>query len=338
MAQIGKNTALARMLLTQGEVVAIPTETVYGLAGNAHDPKAIQKIFSIKNRPTTHPLIIHIASIDQLSAYVNEIPTTAQKLAQTCWPGPLTLLLPKKATISEAVTAGKDYVAIRIPDHPITLKLLASLSFPLAAPSANPFGYISPTQASHVDDQLGDKIPYILDGGPCKVGIESTIIGFEGAQPIIYRFGGVTGEQIHDITGMIPTTYHPLPSDVAGEPSPGLSLHHYAPAKPLYIGHLPTLAALHTGKKLGVLAFDQYYPGIPETQQVVLSPQGSLVEAAYQLFNALRTLDNLGIDGIIASYLPPMGLGRAINDRLWRASDKAQNCLNPFPNIKPIPI
>ncbi|MES2733756.1 MAG: L-threonylcarbamoyladenylate synthase, partial [Bacteroidota bacterium] len=186
-ARIGTNISHAIDLLQQGEVVAIPTETVYGLAGNALNTKAVARIFSVKNRPTFDPLIIHTNSLEKVLQFVDEMPAQAKTLAQACWPGPLTLLLPRKDSIPDLVTSGLDTVAVRIPNHSLTLSLLEALEFPLAAPSANPFGYISPTTAEHVYNQLGKKIPYILDGGPCLVGIESTIVGFEDGEPTIYR-------------------------------------------------------------------------------------------------------------------------------------------------------
>ena len=187
---IGTALSTAIELLRRDEVVAIPTETVYGLAGNALYPKAIASIFEIKNRPRFDPLIVHASSVERLSQYANAFPEAARRLADQFMPGPLTLLLDKAAIIPDLVTAGSPRVALRVPNHPLTLSLLQQLDFPLAAPSANPFGYISPTTAQHVADQLGSQIPYILDGGPCQVGVESTIVGFEDGQAVVYRKGG----------------------------------------------------------------------------------------------------------------------------------------------------
>jgi len=194
--EIGKDIKKAAQLLKDGNVVAIPTETVYGLAANALDENAIRKVFEVKKRPITNPLIVHISGKEELSKYVLDISEIAEKLANHFWPGPLTLLLPKKTIISDFVTASFTNVAIRVPNHPMTLELLKNLPFPLVAPSANPFMYISPTTAQHVVKQLGDKIPYVLDGGICSKGLESTVIGFKNDIPVIYRMGSITLEEI----------------------------------------------------------------------------------------------------------------------------------------------
>ena len=184
MAEVGVDIERAAAFLSKGQLVAIPTETVYGLAGNALDVKAVSSIFETKNRPSFDPLILHVASLEQISPFVSEFPEKLKRLAEAFWPGPLTVLLARKASVPDLVTSGLDRVAVRVPNHPLTLALLVQLDFPLAAPSANPFGYISPTQAGHVDAQLGTQIPYILDGGVCAVGLESTIVGMEGEQVV----------------------------------------------------------------------------------------------------------------------------------------------------------
>jgi L-threonylcarbamoyladenylate synthase len=190
MAEVGVDIERAAAFLRKGQLVAIPTETVYGLAGNALDLKSVSSIFETKNRPSFDPLILHVASLEQVSPFVSEFPEKLKCLAEAFWPGPLTVLLPRKASVPDLVTSGLDRVAVRVPNHPLTLALLAQLDFPLAAPSANPFGYISPTQAAHVAAQLGSQVPYILDGGACAVGLESTIVGMEVEQVVIYRLGG----------------------------------------------------------------------------------------------------------------------------------------------------
>ena len=199
MTYISKNIDTAVALLENDQVIAIPTETVYGLAGNALIPSVIKKIYEIKNRPLTSPLIIHLHDTTQINKYVKNIPEIAKKLAEHFWPGALTLLLPKTDVIPDIVTAGLPNVAIRIPSHPVALELLRKLSFPLAAPSANPFGYISPTSAEDVKRILFRKIDYILDGGNCATGIESTIVGFNGDTPIIYRVGAISPEAIKKV-------------------------------------------------------------------------------------------------------------------------------------------
>src|SRR5688572_28570624 len=203
MAVIGKDINKAKSLLENGELVAIPTETVYGLAGNALRSSSVTKIFDVKNRPQFDPLIVHVPDMEHAERYATQIPKQAKVLASHFWPGPLTLLLKRKSTIPDLVTSGLDTVGIRCPNHPLTRELLTSLPFPLAAPSANPFGYVSPTRPEHVQDQLGDKIPYILDGGVCPVGIESTIVGFENDIPIVHRLGGLTLEKIESIVGKV---------------------------------------------------------------------------------------------------------------------------------------
>ena len=201
MAQIGTDIAYATELLKKGEIVAIPTETVYGLAADGRSRMAIKKIYKAKNRPLTNPLILHFGSMESIVPYVSDLPEKLKKLAKQFWPGPLTLLLPKSERVISVVNAGLPHVAVRIPDHPLTLDLIQRIGFPLAAPSANPFGYISPTSARQVHDQLGDQLGYILDGGNCKKGLESTIVGIRDNQLIIYRLGAITAEAISLYSG-----------------------------------------------------------------------------------------------------------------------------------------
>ncbi|MVM32767.1 threonylcarbamoyl-AMP synthase [Spirosoma sp. HMF4905] len=314
MAQIGRDTQLAKGFLESGNVVGIPTETVYGLAGNALNLDAVLTIFRVKNRPSFDPLIIHTDSLKKLDQFVTDIPGPARKLAETYWPGPLTILLPKRNLIPDLVTAGLSSVAVRIPNHPLSLALLRSLDFPLAAPSANPFGYISPTTAQHVADQLGDQIPYILDGGPAGVGIESTIVGFENGKATVFRLGGMALEQIEQVIGPVSVQTH----STSNPKAPGMLSSHYAPRKPLILiapGKTP-----EPNKQAGALVFREPFGGISAQHQRILSPTGDLNEAAKNLFAHLRDLDSLPIDIIYAEPLPNQGLGWAINDRLRRAS------------------
>lgn len=313
MAQIGKDINKARELLAAGELVAIPTETVYGLAANALDEEAVTKIFRAKNRPEFDPLIIHVPSFERAGLYAVDIPLQARALADAYWPGPLTLLLQKKPVISDLVTAGLPTVGIRCPDHPLTSKLLQSLDFPLAAPSANPFGYISPTTPRHVADQLGDRIPYILDGGPCQVGIESTIIGFDNGTGIVLRAGGLKTEDIEKVIGKVKFQV----TSSSNPKAPGQLQSHYAPRKKLIAGDLDALTRRHRAEKTAILSFrrDRHAPF-----QFILSPSGNLDEAARNFFAALRALDESPADLILAEFVPDTGLGKAINDRLRRAS------------------
>jgi len=313
---IGTDINYAIQLLKAGAVVAIPTETVYGLAGNAFSPKAVSTIFEVKNRPSFDPLIVHTSSFERIAAFTTDMPDAARQLARRFMPGPLTLLLPKSASIPDIVTAGLPRVAVRIPAHRTAQELLAALDFPLAAPSANPFGYISPTTARHVEDQLGDKIPYILDGGPCQVGVESTIVGFEEGQVVVYRKGGIAVEEIEAVAGPVLVRPHSS-SDPA---APGMLKSHYAPSAPLVLGNIENLLSQYQGKKTGTVTFRKAVPGIPAERQLVLSPAGNLAEAARNLFAGMRRLDALQLDAILAELLPEEGLGRAINDRLRRAA------------------
>jgi L-threonylcarbamoyladenylate synthase len=330
--QIAKNLKTAKELLESGNLVAIPTETVYGLAANAFNETAVLNIFKVKNRPAFDPLIVHTNSLEKLSEFVTEIPEKAQILAQKLMPGALTLLLPKKDIIPDLVTSGLSKVAIRIPDHELTLELLANLPFPLAAPSANPFGYISPTTAQHVAAQLGDKIPYILDGGACKVGLESTIIGFENGEAIIYRKGGISVETIEKLIGKVNIQAHSSSNPQA----PGMLKSHYAPKTKFVLGKIEELLQDYlqsilqknapTNSKIGILSFGndkeillQSHTNISFVHEI-LSPTQNFSEAAQNLFAAMRRLDNAGVAIIFAELLPDKDLGRAINDRLRRAA------------------
>ncbi|MCY7356469.1 MAG: threonylcarbamoyl-AMP synthase [Rudanella sp.] len=325
MAKTGMDIGAAKAFLEAGDVVGIPTETVYGLAGNALNSDAVLRIFAVKNRPSFDPLIVHTDSLEKVGQYVTHIPDAARKLAQTVWPGPLTLLLPKRDTIPDLVTSGLSSVAIRVPNHPLTLALLRSLDFPLAAPSANPFGYISPTTAQHVADQLGNQIPYVLDGGPCGIGLESTIIGFENGLPTVYRLGGMALEQLTAIVGPLTVRDH----STSNPKAPGMLSSHYAPRKPVFLlqpGEQPDSVDSQTGG----LVFREPLPGIPLDNQLVLSANGDVVEAAKNLFAYLRQLDNLPLTRIYAQLLPNEGLGRAVNDRLKRAGWSDRSAKSPL--------
>lgn len=313
MSSINNNVDLARNYLCQGQLVAIPTETVYGLAGNALDHDAVLSIYEVKQRPSFDPLIVHTSSLDSVAGFVETIPEEAKLLAEAFWPGPLTLLLPKKSIIPDLVTSGLDTVAVRVPNHPLTLELLKSLDFPLAAPSANPFGYISPTTPQHVNDQLGDKVPFILDGGPCQVGIESTIVGFPGGIPTVVRLGGLPLEAIEAVIGKVESTLHSSSNPLA----PGMLKSHYAPRKPLYLFGAEELRNKNVPADVGVLYYDTKSGN--ETSRT-LSETGDFREAAQHLFGYLRELDALPVQEIWAEIVPDVDLGRAINDRLRRAA------------------
>lgn len=312
----GMEIKLAAELLKAGKLVAIPTETVYGLAANGFDAAAIAGIFEAKGRPHFDPLILHIANMDQVGRLTTAFPENAKKLADRFWPGPLTLVLPKSDLVPDLATSGLDTVGIRMPNHPMTRELLQLIDFPLAAPSANPFGYISPTTAQHVKDQLNGKIDYILDGGNCDVGIESTIVGFADNRITILRQGGISKEEIEEIVGEVYSNQISSSAPLA----PGMLLSHYAPRTPLIRGNIKTLAEKYASRKIAVLGFTSTsdYTGI------ALSENGDLNEAAQNLFSAMRTLDNSGFDLIIAEIFPERGLGLGINDRLKRAESKTE--------------
>ncbi|MEM6344188.1 MAG: L-threonylcarbamoyladenylate synthase [Bacteroidota bacterium] len=313
--KIGKDVVKAARVLKAGGLVAIPTETVYGLAANAFDPQAVVGIYEAKQRPSFNPLIMHTDSLTKLRTWVEELPPLANALAERFWPGPLTLLLPRKTLVPDIVTAGLPRVGVRIPQNPLTLSLLTQLAFPLAAPSANPFGYISPTTAEHVAQQLGEKVDYILDGGPAQVGIESTIVGFESdGSPTLYRLGGIALEAIEAISG-------PLKRFTLSEnpQTSGMLKSHYAPRVALHLGNLEELIAEFGTQNVAILSFREAVKGIERSLQRQLSPSGSLNEAAQNLFASLRELDQLPVQYILAEEVPAQGIGLAINDRLQRA-------------------
>jgi len=313
-AEIGTDILVAKTFLENGNAIAIPTETVYGLAANALNELAVAKIFQIKNRPFFNPLIIHLSDIEAIGRYVKKIPEEAIRLFEEFSPGALTILLEKSDLLPDIVTAGSTKVAVRIPDHPLILKLLQTLDYPLAAPSANPFGYVSPTTSQHVVDQLGSQIPYILEGGPCKVGLESTIVGFENGQGVIYRLGGVAVEEIKRVVGselVFKTSVEHIPI------APGMLKSHYSPHKAFYVGEIKVLLKDFTNRRVGVISFTE--PFFQAEVNYILSKTGDLAEAASNLFSAIRKLDESDIEVIIAEWLPERGLGRDINDRLNRA-------------------
>ncbi|WP_460220080.1 L-threonylcarbamoyladenylate synthase [Psychroserpens sp. MEBiC05023] len=317
MSIISKDISKAVELLTSEQIVAIPTETVYGLAGNIYSETAITSIFETKQRPFFNPLIVHIPSTDVLSDIVKHIPEKAKLLAEAFWPGPLTLVLPKHSTIPDLITAGKNTVAVRIPNHPLTLELLNQLDFPIAAPSANPFGSISPTTAQHVNDYFENDIQMVLDGGHCQRGIESTIIGFENDEPIIYRLGSTSIEAIENVVGPISVKNKKENAPDA----PGMLERHYAPStQTILVDDISEAIAQYQGKHIGVLAFQNVKTDHSITFQIILSETNNLQEAASKLYDALHQLDKQDLDIIIAERFPDFGLGKSINDRLQRAT------------------
>ena len=318
MATISNNITAAAQHLQNGELVGIPTETVYGLAGNGLSPKSLAEIFRVKARPAFDPLILHAPSWGKVAELVTDFPEKALQLAKAFWPGPLTLVLPKAPIVPDLATSGLTHVAVRVPQHPLTLALLNALPFPLAAPSANPFGFISPTTAQHVDQQLGKKIPFILDGGPCQVGLESTIVSCVTEQPIVLRKGGLPIESIEKLIGKVTINQ----TSSSKPDAPGMLQKHYSPTTPFILGDLEELMKKYGHQKLAVIAFEKLPSGRAIGNTFILSPKRDLAEAAGRLFSFMRKADALGIDLILAETVPEEGLGRAINDRLRRAAAK----------------
>jgi L-threonylcarbamoyladenylate synthase len=303
-------------LLRQGQVVGLPTETVYGLAGDGLNPAALARIFEVKRRPLFDPLILHFADMAGAFDLAGQVPTAARELAQRFWPGPLTLVLRKKEMVPDLATSGLPNVALRVPAHPVAQALLRAFGGPLAAPSANRFGRISPTDAPAVRTELGDAVPLILDGGPCAVGLESTVLFISEHQPVLLRAGGIPLEEIEAVVGPV---QHATPVDERPL-APGQLKHHYAPRKPLRLagnaGEIPSQSGI------GWLAFGTQNAAVPFLGVVEnLSPAGDLREAAANFFRALRALDDNPRVGILyAMPLPAHGLGLAINERLERAA------------------
>lgn len=324
----------AEVLLAHG-IVALPTETVYGLGANAFDPIAVARIFAAKERPFFDPLIVHVAEIDWLPRVVSDFPVLARKLAERFWPGPLTLVLPKHESIPDLVTSGLPNVGVRLPDHDLMRQVLRRANVPVAAPSANPFGKLSPTTADHVRQQLAGRIDGILDGGPCRVGIESTIVQIEGEQATLLRPGGIAVEDIEQVTG--PVRY-PATTVLEAPEAPGMLASHYAPRTPLIMtDQIPErpkwdrtgLLILSRDRSTPVLgttaslsAMNAYADSILARYAAVeeLSPGSDLIEATAGFFQALHRLDAAHLDGIMAVRFPEFGLGRALNDRLSRAA------------------
>lgn len=317
-----RNLALLARLLREGEIVAVPTETVYGLAGNALDPAACAKIFRAKGRPATDPLIVHIHSLNQLDRICTPN-RKALRLMNRFWPGALTLVLPKTHRVPHIVTAGRESVAIRMPSHPVFRRLLKLTGIPLAAPSANPFGYISPTTARHVREGLGGKIRCILDGGPATIGIESTILDLrDPRRPTLLRPGAITLSQIERVIGHTWQTrgHNTVRPDSGGQIAPGLLARHYSPTTPVVL-HRNIAPSLPRESVVVEAWVFLRRPRILRASNVFwLDARGSLSGVARRLFATLRRLDTMGFKRIHVELAPDRGIGPAINDRLRRAA------------------
>jgi len=313
--------------LRDGKLIGMPTETVYGLAGNALDPEVVAAIFRAKERPTFDPLIVHTDTPEQALALASSVPREAQSLAERFWPGPLTLVLPRREGLPDLLSAGLETLALRVPSHPVAQALLEEVGLPLAAPSANRFGRISPTRAEHVIEELGEvpELAGVLDAGPCDVGVESTVVGFpEPGRVVVYRVGATPMEAIRDLVDDVEWVRAADAGDdpalaLKGEQSPGMLARHYAPRTPMTL--LEEGASVPTDLKgrTGWLIYDRILE--VKGPQEVLSTRRNLSEAATRLFACLRRLDNLGLDQIVAWKVPDRGLGCAINDRLTRAAE-----------------
>jgi len=289
------------------------------LGADAYNPLAVARIFEVKRRPYFDPLIVHIAYPAHLKKLVKKIPSSAKKLTEKLWPGPLTVVLLKEENIPAIVTAGLPSIAVRMPDHPMALSLIKESKCPIAAPSANPFGYLSPTTAEHVREQLGDQVDLILDGGPCPVGVESTIVSFSENKPRLLRPGGVSLEEIEAMIGKVEI------SPIKDRPSaPGMLPRHYAPRTPIVLDWDEKHLDSYKDKKIGFLAFQEPENFLKFEHIEVLSKKGDFREAAANLFSAIRRLDALHLDLILAEAVPEAGLGRAIMDRLRRATSKEE--------------
>ncbi len=305
----------ATAVIKSGGIVAFPTETVYGLGADAFNPLAVARIFEAKNRPLFDPLIVHIADLSQMGALASRVDKRAGRLAGRFWPGPLTMVMPRSGRVPDIVTAGLDTVAIRMPDHLIALELIRLSGTPIAAPSANRFGYISPTKAAHVLEQLGERVDMIIDGGPCSVGVESTIIKLDEGRNVILRPGGVPIEEIEAIIGPVE-----MASSSGDNPeAPGQLPSHYSPSIPVRLAERAGSIDF-SREDAGFLLYRRPESGAPSERTEVLSDNGDLQEAAANLFSALHRLDRMKISVIIAEPVPEQGLGIAIMDRLRKAS------------------
>ncbi|WP_246944470.1 L-threonylcarbamoyladenylate synthase [Bacillus pinisoli] len=317
----------AAELLKKNEVIAFPTETVYGLGGNAKETEAVNKIFQAKGRPSDNPLIVHIADQAQLQEFVSTVPTVAQKLMDHFWPGPLTIILPAiKDVVSERVTAGLSTVGVRMPDHPVALALLKEAGLPLAAPSANLSGKPSPTSAKHVWKDLNGRIAGIVDGGITGVGLESTVIDCTSVPPIILRPGGVTKEQIQQVIGEVNIDPALTKEDEAPK-SPGMKYTHYAPQAPLQIfdGSVTFVQeavnrSKSSGRKVGVLATDETKQQYEADVVISCGSRSDLSTIANRLYDSLRAFDETDVDIIISESFPKTGIGEAIMNRLEKAA------------------
>lgn len=313
----GKDISKAVAFLNKDDLIGFPTETVYGLAANAFSIAAVQKIYQLKKRPTSNPLILHTHSVEAAVKYTSKMNPAAIKLAKSFWPGPLTLLLPKNNLIPDCVTSGSPLVAIRVPNHPVALALLTALDYPLVAPSANPYTRISPTNAQMVDDYFGESLPYILDGGSCAKGIESAIVGFDGDSPIVFRQGAISIDAIEFVVGKVKMK-HEVKQEIV---TPGMTKLHYAPKTKMHIiENLLDFMNVSPNHKVGFIGMGDRHICHPNLVFVSLSENNDLEEASMNLYQSMYILDSLGLDCIVIKKFPEHGIGRSMNDRIRRAT------------------
>ncbi len=303
--------------LRAGELVAFPTETVYGLGADARNPAAVRRIFEVKGRPAHHPVIVHLARLGQLRDWARDVPPAALLLAQRFWPGPLTLVLPRAPGVSDAVTGGQDTVALRVPSHPMAQQLLVAFQSGIAAPSANRYGRVSPTRAEHVREELGSAVKVILDGGDCPIGLESTIVSFQVGRARLLRPGAVTAEQIRQVVGELE-----VGADEASPRVPGSTAAHYAPATPLTIVPAAQLdAQVAASARSAPVAVLAWRPPLEALAAVTWINAGKIAARyGHDLYNHLRTLDKAGCRRILVQEVPEGEDWVAIRDRLRRAA------------------
>ena len=319
-ATTGTDIGQAATLLKAGQLVAFPTETVYGLGANALDASAVAKVFEAKQRPEFDPLIVHVGNPEWLGRIVSEVPALAKQLIDRFWPGPLTIVLPKRPEVPDLVTSGLGTVGVRQPNHPLALELIRAANIPVAAPSANLFGRISPTTASHVTDQLAERVDYVLDGGPCSIGVESTVVTVSDDSIIVLRPGGLTIELLKTVTERVELVQKAGSNEAHA--SPGQTLQHYAPRTPLIITESPARPNYPGASQVGLMTNQKTdASGFAVAERL----SSSLPEAAAQFFAALRRLDEAGLDLIVATPFANEGLGIALNDRLNRAANGSQH-------------
>lgn len=319
--RIVREVGEAAELLAAGGVVAFPTETVYGLGADAFNYEAVGRIFRIKGRPADHPLIVHLASMDQMRDWALEIPDQAYILAERFWPGPLTLILRRDSRVSGVVTGGQDTVGLRVPGHPVALELLRRFGGGIAAPSANRFGRISPTTARHVLEELGDRLELIVDGGPCRIGLESTIVSLAGPEPLLLRPGAIPAGMIEKVLGGHRLRY---PPDSGRPRTPGMHASHYAPRNPFRVVERTMLPESvrrlqQAGRKVVVITFQSRVDELPDKVAFHVMP-GDPDDYARELYAVMRALDNGDFDIIVADAPPDSMQWQAVRDRLYRAA------------------